>query len=131
MHQGSCLCKKVQFEITGDFDGFYLCHCSRCRKGTGSAHAANLFSKSAQLSWVSGRDQVKTFHLEGTRFQKSFCENCGAALRSMHESGRLLVPAGCLDSELSLRPTAHIFSESRALWDKDLETVKAFAKLPT
>lgn len=131
MHQGSCLCKTVQFQIEGEFNGFYLCHCSRCRKATGSAHASNLFSKSAKLSWVSGRELVKTFHLDGTRFQKSFCENCGAALPTLHESGRLLVPAGCLDSEMSMRPTAHIFNQSRALWDRDLETVVTFAELPT
>ncbi|HET9239293.1 MAG TPA: GFA family protein [Oligoflexus sp.] len=130
MHQGSCLCKKVQFEIDGEFKGFYLCHCSRCRKATGSAHASNLFSMSAKLNWVSGRDHVKTFHLEGTRFQKSFCDNCGSALPTLHESGRLLVPTGCLDSEMSMQPTAHIFTGSRALWDKDLETVVEFAAFP-
>lgn len=131
MHQGSCLCKKVQFEIDGEFNGFYLCHCSRCRKATGSAHASNLFSMSAKLSWVSGQELVKTFHLDGTRFQKSFCENCGAALPTLHVSGRLLVPAGCLDSDMSMRPTAHIFTDSRALWDKDLQTVVEFERFPT
>jgi len=40
---GSCLCKKINFEIEGEFDSFYLCHCGRCRKDTGSAHAANFF----------------------------------------------------------------------------------------
>jgi hypothetical protein len=40
---GSCLCGAVSFEVSGAFDSFFLCHCSRCRKDTGSAHAANLF----------------------------------------------------------------------------------------
>ena len=26
--QGSCLCGSVKFELFGDVDGFYLCHCS-------------------------------------------------------------------------------------------------------
>ena len=42
-HSGTCLCGAVRFEISGSFERFYLCHCSRCRKGSGSAHAANLF----------------------------------------------------------------------------------------
>lgn len=48
-YSGSCLCGEVTFEIEGDFEDFYLCHCERCRKDTGSAHAANLFSSTAKL----------------------------------------------------------------------------------
>ena len=54
IYKGSCLCGEVTFEIEGDFDNFYLCHCERCRKDTGSAHAANLFSSTAKLKWLSG-----------------------------------------------------------------------------
>ena len=46
---GSCLCGAVKFEVHGDFDSFYLCHCRYCQKDTGSAHAANLFSQSRQM----------------------------------------------------------------------------------
>lgn len=49
-HAGSCLCGEVHYEIEGAFERFYLCHCTHCRKDTGSAHAANLFSSSAKLT---------------------------------------------------------------------------------
>ena len=42
-YSGSCLCGEIRFEIEGEFELFYLCHCEYCRKDTGSAHAANLF----------------------------------------------------------------------------------------
>jgi len=48
-YAGSCLCGEVRFEIEGEFERFYLCHCEFCRKDTGSAHAANLFSSTAAL----------------------------------------------------------------------------------
>jgi hypothetical protein len=48
-HSGSCLCGAVTFTVEGAFDRFYLCHCSHCRKDTGSAHAANLFASTAAL----------------------------------------------------------------------------------
>ena len=38
---GKCLCGVVQFRISGEFESFFLCHCSRCRKDSGSAHSAN------------------------------------------------------------------------------------------
>jgi len=52
-HLGSCLCGEVRFEIVGNFERFFLCHCGRCRKDTGSAHAANLFSSTAKVHWLS------------------------------------------------------------------------------
>ncbi|QPJ64520.1 MAG: GFA family protein [Candidatus Nitrohelix vancouverensis] len=121
---GSCLCKAVRFEIDGEFESFYLCHCVHCRKDTGSAHAANLFSKSASLHWISGQDNVTTFHLPSTRHVKSFCATCGSALPNLQMEGKLLmVPAGCLDSPVAVLPTAHIFLSDKAEWDEALENV--------
>lgn len=129
-HIGSCLCGAVSFEVKGEFDSFYLCHCQHCQKDTGSAHAANLFSQSAKLVWRSGVDAVTSFTLPGTRHGKSFCKLCGSALPSTQNTGLLVVPAGCLDTEISMSPTAHIFSSSKAAWDAGLSDVAEFDGLP-
>jgi hypothetical protein len=129
-HFGSCLCGTVRFEVKGDFDSFYLCHCQHCRKDTGSAHAANLVSQSAKLTWQSGMDVVASFTLPGTRHSKSFCKLCGSALPSTAIAGLLVVPAGCLDTKVSILPTAHIFTSSKAAWDEKLGEVPKFEGLP-
>src|SRR6185503_422406 len=67
IHSGSCVCGAIRFEVEGTFEKFFLCHCGRCRKDTGSAHAANLFSSSAKIRWLSGQEKVKTFRVPGTR----------------------------------------------------------------
>ena len=123
VHSGSCLCGTVTFGIEGDFENFYLCHCQHCQKDTGSAHAANLFSQSAKLTWLAGEDAVTSYTLPGTRHSKSFCKLCGSALPGTQVQGLLVVPAGCLDTEVSIKPTAHIFTASRAAWDEALEEV--------
>lgn len=127
---GSCLCGTAKFEVQGSFDSFYLCHCHHCQKDTGSAHAANLFSHSAKLIWHSGADAVTSFTLPGSRHNKSFCKWCGSALPSTHIAGFLVVPAGCLDTKISMLPTAHIFSSSKAAWDGELGEVPQFDGLP-
>ena len=128
-HSGSCLCGAVNFVVDGTFDRFYLCHCSHCRKDTGSAHAANLFSSSASLAWISGQDKVVEFNLPETRHRRCFCSVCGSALP--YKSGLLLVvPAGCLDTTLSRRPDAHLFHASRAAWDRQLESIPVFDGFP-
>jgi hypothetical protein len=118
LHLGSCLCGAVRFEVEGDFQRFYLCHCGHCRKDSGSAHAANLFASGADLRWVTGKDQVKCFTLPSTRHSKCFCSTCGSALPWLEqEGGWLVVPAGSLDSDVTLKPDAHIFGARRASWD--------------
>lgn len=129
-HSGSCLCGTVKFEINGDFDSFYLCHCQHCQKDTGSAHAANLFSQSARLTWLSGAESVKTFTLPGTRHSKSFCALCGSALPNAQPASLLVVPAGCLDTKIPVPPTAHNFCSRQAAWSAESGEVPRFEGLP-
>ncbi len=130
-HLGSCLCGEVRYEVSGDFERFFLCHCSRCRKGTGSAHGANLFSSTATLTWLSGEDKVKAYRVPSTRHQRGFCSECGSPVPRFYPAGPMLVvPAGSLDSALEKRPTAHIFVASRASWDDCLEDVAKLDELP-
>jgi len=131
-YAGSCLCGEVRFEIEGAFERFYLCHCEFCRKDTGSAHAANLFSSTAALKWISGEHKVRQFNLPATRHSKCFCSVCGSALPMMQMEGKLLVvPAGSLNSEIHIRPDAHIFVSSKASWDEALDEVPAVARFPS
>ncbi|WP_026792146.1 GFA family protein [Pleomorphomonas oryzae] len=127
---GSCLCGTVQFQISGEFEAFFLCHCKRCRKDTGSAHAANLFSATAKLNWVSGQDSVRTYRVPETRHEKSFCVKCGSALPGVQSVGILAVPAGSLDGAIDIRPNAHICISSRAEWDEHLENIPKLDGLP-
>ncbi|MBU3001714.1 GFA family protein [Roseovarius nubinhibens] len=128
---GQCLCGAVQFRVSGQFESFFLCHCSRCRKHSGSAHSANLFSSTAKIFWVLGEENIKTFRVPGSRHVRNFCSDCGAALPvSQPEVGLLSVPAGSLDSPIGIRPNAHICCSSRANWDNDLASVERIDGLP-
>ncbi len=131
-HSGSCLCGAVRYEITGEFDAFFLCHCRYCQKDSGSAHAANLFSGTAQLKWLEGEEQVTLFDLPGTRHSKAFCQTCGSALPHTQMAGKLVVvPAGSLDSPVSIRPDAHIMLRSKADWDERLDEIEKLDGQPT
>ncbi|MBD8890394.1 GFA family protein [Roseibium litorale] len=131
VHKGGCLCGTVTFEITGDFNHFFLCHCERCRKGTGSAHASNLFAENADLKWLSGEEVTRSYAVPGTRHGRHFCTSCGSPLPRKSADGSLLVvPAGSLETPVKLRPNAHIFTASRANWDESLENIPAFPELP-
>ncbi|MCA9563908.1 MAG: GFA family protein, partial [Myxococcales bacterium] len=99
--KGSCLCGGVRFEIEGPHMLFQYCHCSRCRKGTGSAHASNLFAAPSNFRWISGEELVKVWELPTAKyFCKAFCSECGSAAPYLAKSGKaFVVPAGLLDDD--------------------------------
>ncbi|MCB1171135.1 MAG: GFA family protein [Leptospiraceae bacterium] len=129
--RGSCLCKGIKFKILGDFESFYLCHCRYCRKDTGSAHAANLFSSTASIEWVRLRTEIRSYQPKRSSHVRAFCTHCGSALPNLQAGGSLLVvPAGCLDTRLEKKPDAHIFVSHRASWDQSLEKIMKYDALP-
>ena len=130
--EGVCLCGAVRYRVVGDIAGFQYCHCSRCRKFTGSAHAANLFTEPSGLEWVTGEDSVGTFLLEGEPgFPTAFCKVCGSSLPSMSSTGRYwVVPAGTLESDPVARPARSIFWESRAAWYQEVSELPRHDELP-
>ena len=120
----------MRFTLSGTPDGFFLCHCSRCRKGTGSAHASNMFVPDGVLVWLSGEDLLTTFAVEGAQHARAFCSRCGSPMPIVRTGGRVKLPAGCLDTDAGMRPRAHIWTASRADWDDHLEDVPGFDERP-
>ena len=131
VHRGGCLCGSVRFELVGDFDSFYVCHCARCRKHSGSAFASNLFASDLEVRWLAGEDALTRFQLEGTRFSRTFCADCGSSLPNVRGPSNVMIPAGCLETDVDLVPRAHIFIGSRANWEDCLEGVPKYDELPT
>jgi len=116
---GSCLCGAVQYEINGEAQRFYHCHCQRCRKTTGTGHASNLLvTPESCLVWVAGEDLLKRYKVpEAERFYNCFCSQCGSPLpRVFPQLGGVIIPAGTLNAEPPIKPGARIFWDSRAQW---------------
>jgi hypothetical protein len=97
--KGSCLCQAVKYQFHGPGYAFQYCHCSRCRKFTGSAHGSNIIIDPKNFEWLSGEDMVGRFEYpEAKHFATCFCRNCGSSLPWMSQSGiSVVIPAGTLD----------------------------------
>jgi hypothetical protein len=130
--EGACLCGAVRYRITGEILAFQYCHCSRCRKFTGSAHAANLFTRPGDLEWVAGEGQVGGYVLEGEpRFPTAFCKTCGSSMPSMSSTGKYwVVPAGSIEGDPGAAPARSIFWGSRAPWYREVSELPRHDELP-
>jgi hypothetical protein len=116
--RGSCLCGGVAFVVEGEPLRAYHCHCSRCRKARGAAHASNLFTTADGVRLLRGEELLATYRLPGARyFGQVFCRGCGAPMPRVDRDRDLaVVPLGALDDDPGIRPGRHIFAGSRAPW---------------
>ena len=129
---GSCLCQNVKYEITGNMGIFQYCHCSRCRKFTGSAHAANLFVSPGDFRWSSGEEYVGRYEPEDSKyFATCFCTNCGSSLPWLSKGEKVVViPAGTLDGDPEIRPTQNLFCGSRPDWYTAASSLPEYEGMP-
>lgn len=130
--QGSCLCGAVKYEARGEATRFYHCHCSRCRKATGTGHASNLFLQPGVLTWLCGEDEIRSFKVPtAKRFTNHFCGICGSRVpRVSKEPAFVLIPAGSLDQEPPIGPQGRIFFGSRAQWSCAGDGLAAYPEYP-
>ena len=130
---GSCLCGSVQYEIVGEPTRFYHCHCRRCRKATGTGHATNIILLNpTSARWIKGEALLGRYKVpEAERFSTSFCTQCGSPLpRFTPDLSLAVIPAGSLDSELTVSPQARIFWDSRAGWSCANADIPTFSEYP-
>jgi len=115
---GSCLCGAVAFEIRPPYLFFKYCFCSRCRKKSGSVHAANMLIDASQFKWLQGEEKLKLYRLPEVRaFSNCFCTECGSSLPWLTKNGKwYVVPAGGLNEDPGAKPDENIYWGSRASW---------------
>jgi hypothetical protein len=121
MIRGSCLCGGIQFEVESVVGAFELCHCSRCRKSSGSAFMAAVGVRAAGFRYLSGRELVRRFELpvraEPPPYSRVFCERCGCIVPEPDpQSDVFEIAAGLLDDDPGMRPERHIMVECKAPW---------------
>lgn len=115
--KGSCLCGNIQFEYSGSLGPITQCHCTQCRKTSGTAFAANCSIDKSQYKIVKGNDLIKEFESSPGKY-RAFCNNCGSPVYSRRDSipDKLRIRLGLLDTEIDRKPEFHIFVDSKAEW---------------
>jgi len=113
---GKCLCGAVQYIVDDEFGYALNCHCSNCRRATGSAFKPFAGIERGKLCVASGEDMLMIFG-NPSAAHDVHCKACGSLLYSVVREGAFVhVTMGTLVDEPSIRPTAHIFVGSKARW---------------
>ena len=127
---GKCLCGEIQFEIKGETPNLLQCHCSLCRKQSGSSANAATFVQESKFAWKSGIDKV-TYFKNDTGFSSNFCSICGSPVpNQLRDTDKYWIPAGLLEDEDGLEIVAHIYTQSKASWEEITTSGKHFDEMP-
>lgn len=104
-----CLCGGVHVEITGKLGPVVYCHCSRCRKASGTAFAANADVRRKYWTFVAGESLVREFESSPGVF-RAFCSRCGSPIysRRVRDPEVLRLRLGMLDDDPERRSLAHL-----------------------
>lgn len=113
--RGKCLCGTVQYEVADAFTYALNCHCSNCRRATGSAFKPFAGIERPALTVTQGSDQLLFYGSKDNH--DAHCARCGSMLYSLvRDAAWVHVTLGTLVDPPSIRPSAHIFVGSKAPW---------------
>ena len=115
---GGCLCGAVQYEVTGPFLRAGHCHCSRCRKHSGTAVCTQGRVRKDHFRLVSGDENLRIYQPDAGAV-KVFCVTCGSSIfgGTWPEGPEVSIRLGSVDGDPGIRPQYHTFVDSKAIWD--------------
>ena len=115
--KGQCFCGMFRFAVSGSFGDVRYCHCSQCRRKTGTAFSANAKIRNDQWSFDGPTDLITEFeHKPG--LYNAFCSRCGSPLyaRSDHDPDDIRVRLGGFDGPIDVTITGHVRTSWKAEW---------------
>jgi hypothetical protein len=114
---GKCYCGAVHYAVADDFKYALNCHCSNCRRTTGSAFKPFAGIEREKLIVTQGADKQLIYGREPDKAHDAHSRTCGSLLYSLVRDGKWVhVTMGTLVDAPSIKPAAHIFVGFKAPW---------------
>ena len=116
---GKCLCGDVQFfsEIRTDPFKIYQCHCSLCKKQSGSSSNSATIIEASHFRWLK-HDTIKNWQ-KNTGFSSHFCNNYGCPVPNSFADKYYWIPVGLLEFDRNLvavEVVANFCLSSKSSW---------------
>ena len=112
---GTCFCRTVRYDVADEFCYAMICHCSNCRRTTGSAFKPFAGIEREKFAVTQGADQLMVYGDD--KANDTHCRLCRSLLYSVVRDGAFVhVAMGTLVDDPAIRPARHIFVGSKAPW---------------
>jgi hypothetical protein len=128
--RGSCLCGAIKYQVEQDgFGKVVNCHCSMCRKATGAAFRTRVAVATTAFQWLAGEELLSRYESSPGE-ARTFCSVCGATLPTFFRDrpNTIGLPLGTLDDDPGVRPSAHVYTGSKAPWFEITDELPCFSE---
>ncbi len=117
---GGCLCGAVRFEVTPPFRRANHCHCSLCRRHSGSTGLVQARVARERFRLLSGAKLIRVYRPADGTAVKAFCSVCGSSLfgNQWPDGEEISVRLGALDDDTAVGLDYHSWVGSKARWDQ-------------
>lgn len=114
---GSCLCGKVAFILYVRPQKYYRCHCSLCRKQSGTGHNMATVVPSRDFDWAHGTENIATWQ-RPQGYRNDFCVNCGSTVPNLlRETPYVWVPVGLIENRFNMTCAGDFCTNDAMPWD--------------
>jgi hypothetical protein len=118
--EGGCTCGAVRYRLKARPMFVHCCHCTWCRRETGSAFAVNALIEASNVEILRGEPNQTRLPSARGKGQVFFrCPQCGITLWSNYAGagGKVyFVRVGTLDDSSAAPPDIHIYTSTKLPW---------------
>ncbi len=119
IHEGGCLCGKVRYRVIGNPNWATVCHCTSCKRRTGSAFTVAAHFDESSVFTTGALKSYEFRSDESNRWVKlEFCPNCGTTVTCTAKvaPGSRSITLGTFDDPNWIKPFAHFWTRSALHW---------------
>jgi len=129
---GGCLCGAVRFESGSEPQLVGHCHCTDCRRSSGTGHSTHAVAPEVALRVTGTVTFYESTADSGNRVSRGFCGICGSPLLSKNSAipGMAFVRASAFDDPVAAKPQMIVYASRAPSWDKMDPALPAFATMP-
>lgn len=131
MMTGSCHCQTVKYEVDGEIDGIYHCHCETCQKLNGTSYGSTGFVPVDSFRIVAGQDALTAYESSPGK-NRYFCSVCSAPIYAHAQASaeRVGIRVGLLDGDPGVRSRLHIWLSHEKPWFEVSTELPTFDEWP-
>ena len=113
-----CACQQASITVSGAPLTHGICHCSHCKRRTGSAFGMSSYFARAAVQSIEGDTHVYALGATGREQQRHFCPRCGTTLFWFlaAEPDRIGIASGCFEEPGLTEPSYSATDRLRSAW---------------
>lgn len=118
--KATCACGQLSITVTGTPVLHGVCHCTNCKRRTGSAFGISAYFETSAVEQQNGASSVYAFHHQALKHEqrRHFCPTCGTTVFWYISTmpGKVGIAGGCFAPESLGEPGASYRDNQREPW---------------